>query len=449
MPVVSVNPNNQTYTQPNVPRAEDKSYAGAMVDTTSMPNVNLITHISGSRWKATYFSQILGKSDQLSGQQVTLDPSKQQYKRYLEMELKVSSPLSSSQDAATGNMELGGSATMYPVLIPNVGDMFIANVGNGETGLFRVTKTTRNSIYKNATYSIDYIAIGKEDALRYGDLVQKTVESVVFVLDFYQHGLNPYLHEEEYANIQKLMISYAPLLDYYMNTFFNNNKSTLLVPNQNGKVYDSYFMSFFKSVFDQSEHPTIRNIRLISDGDDPCFKKFCIWDAIKQRDKTYLETAWKKYCLVDTRFFPGSTYLTTYAYIGFDYVIYPQASEIELFNVDIDKRKPPAPIGLVSNANPIDPVIPDPNNINQTLPLIHNVEITADSHYVFSSAFYAGTKTEMSQLELAITYYLDNEPIPLDIIFRLSETAKKWGYLERYYYIPLVLILLRYGIKTQ
>jgi hypothetical protein len=77
-------------------------------------------------------------------------------------------------------------------------------------------------------------------------------------------------------------------------------------------------------------------------------------------------------------------------------------------------------------------------------PLINPVLI--DDYYVLSQAFYENT-TGQSKLELAVRDYLEDRAINKDLLLAFCDTYHGWGGLERFYYTPIVLMLIRAAIR--
>src|ERR1035437_5683225 len=83
-------------------------FKSTFVDLKWEPRVNLLTHIEGSSWIVNYYSQVITTDSNLSGQQYTKNPVYQSYKLIKDMEMKVTSPLATSQDAETKAMTVTG-----------------------------------------------------------------------------------------------------------------------------------------------------------------------------------------------------------------------------------------------------------------------------------------------------------------------------------------------------
>ena len=157
--IVDFSDDDAVVEKPNVVRSTPPESKGVVVDTRYESKANLLTHVEGAPWNVNYYSQVLNTDNAPIGQQPDRNAIYQQY-MFIEMfEIKVTQPLTTSQDPTSKEMTLIGAANVYPHVIPNRGDMFIADVGDGRTAIFKVTNTERKSIFKDTCYAIDYMLI--------------------------------------------------------------------------------------------------------------------------------------------------------------------------------------------------------------------------------------------------------------------------------------------------
>ena len=158
MPIVNDKPKYPTIPdQPIITTTEVKEYIDVSNDNKIIDAANLLTHVEGSSYTVDYYSQVLTKDSPLAGPMMNRNAIYQQYTRINNLELKVNNPLTYTQDEVTKSIKGVGSATIYAMtVIPNIGDIFIANIANGNIGIFRITTSERKSIFKNTVYTIDY-----------------------------------------------------------------------------------------------------------------------------------------------------------------------------------------------------------------------------------------------------------------------------------------------------
>lgn len=450
-------------TPPNIPMTMvgvvDVDYQATYVDLKWLPRTQLLTHIEGAKWVVDYYSQVITKDSALSGVEVTTSGVYQSYTEIKQLELRVSSVLSTSQDDQTKVMRVGGSAIILPVIIPNVGDMFSAPIGEGKVGVFRVISSVKKSIFQESCYEIGYNldtdATDKRDALK-----NKTVLTYYYVKNHLLYGKNPLITTDTFNALAGLQIKYRSVLQNYCNKYISKEYGTLLVGGQGGvRVYDPYQARHIHDGFSVDECTSLAQLRLLSITDDNHLSHTSVWDAFMQQDETILNLSFTKYGLLNTVHFARDPQLRSIYYTGIDKVIYPEDPKA---NVDEEIRylqKPLEESTLTSTSEVVVlPYIADSNtpvsnlrgvnlNVldNQTAPIIYPV--TQDTYYIFSSHFYTGD-TQMSILEQMVLDFIQRKPVDLIQLSELLVLSQTWPSLEKYYYTPFILLMAKEALNT-
>lgn len=453
MPLLVDTPNAPPVEKPTPVQIAKPAYKGVVVDTQYIPQSSLITGIEGSSWTVDYFSQVVNDDNDLSGQQIARDPIYQQYRLIRGMELKVQNPLTPSQDTDSKQLTITGTAVTYPFLIPQEGDMFIADVGDGREGVFRITNTEVRSYFEQACYQIDYVQVDYSTALRRGDLIRKVVEELYFVRDFLLHGQNPLLYKQDYIDVQTLSQRYAEILDVYMRMFMSHEFKTLILPGQDYPIYDHFVAKAITALFEVSRHPDLMQMRVLNVDDSDVLKCFTLWDMLIRRDADLLPFVNKRVGLVNARSFTERPQLEGIRYTGINYVVYPTDPDV---CVDYEVRKPQVPASSTEHVKPV----PARKGALEYLmgkkvlsglpynkaPLIKDV--TVDDYYIFSQAFYEEQDGGLSQLEALVRDYLNDKAIDRSTLVLLTETYQAYGGLERFYYLPIILLLIKASIRS-
>ena len=413
-----------------------------VVDTRYVPIKNLLVNIEGSPWPVTYYRQVLDSDTALSGQQTNRQGPYQQYIKIEEMILKVTSALASSQDPTTKNMSVVGSANTYPPLIPNMGDMFIADIGDGRTAVFRIQNSERKSIFKDATYTVDYTLIDYATDDRVADLEQKTIDTKVFVNDFLLYNQNPILEKSDYDVIKSLQRGGFDLVNYYFSSFANREFLTMTVPDGDQRTYDHWVALTVQRFFTATDHPMVQQLRVLNVSDDPTMVLPNIWDAIYRREPSIVARCSQEYAKVPTTMFDSYPRMDGIYYSGLYYAIYPLDAQYGVnrpsnlqAKLDISER--------LTNLTPAQQIGSYVENAVTTLLI---PPVTADS-YVFTPAFYANG-TNQTVLELLVWKYLNQQPLDNKRLLALVQDVSHWGRLEQFYYIPIILILIKASIRS-
>lgn len=438
--------------QPNNVQIAASTFRGVTVDTRYIPSSSLLTHIEGSSWTVNYYSQVLNADNQVQGQNLSLSPLYQQYKLVRSFEFKVTSPLTSSQDANSKSMQVTGAANIYPFLIPNVGDMFIADIGDGREAVFKVTSSERRAIYKDTAHAVGYVLIDYQSPERAGDFDAKTVETVVFVKDFLEYSQNPLLHEADYQAAKTLESRYRELLEMYFHSFASNEFKTLLVPFQVNPVYDAFLTKAIKAVFTTWDSPQLQTMRELNVSGDDAMKSITLWDALVSRRKSLLRSASRRTGLVIAHGFSRDPMLDGIYYSGVRYVVYPKDPTPSADVFAMGAKKPLSDTQLINGPTEVTHLDELLNTIvlqglpEGNTPLIK--PILEDDYYVLSQAFYRGDVANLSRLESCVMDYLDHKALNYRTLLAFCDNHYSWGALERFYYVPVILMLIKANLRS-
>lgn len=428
----------------------EPKYKSTVVDSNYQSLRSLITHIEGSSWVVKYYQQILTINEELTPLQLDKDPVYQQYTEISDLELKVSTPLSSSQDSDTGIYEIVGTATIYPPLIPNYGDMFIADIGDGRSGIFSVTSSRRLSILTEPCFEVEYVFISIMKQMYEDDLERKTIKKVNFVKKLIEHGENPLLVTSDYNDYLKINEVRRDLIGSYFGNFFNKKISSLAVPDQKRLTFDPWLVKAITSTIDIDEFPLLRNIKNYSVELPDVTKPKTIWDALIQNRSEDIPLCSEKLALVESYFFGIIPQYEGIYFTNVQTVVYPIDKSEKPLNFsamapgkfkssDIRHQFENTILGSLSQLSK-----PTGEGIESLYP-IHPV--TKDDYYVFSEAFYFHQYEQQSQLETLVRDMLTRKPVNRKVLLKLCENSYHWTSLDRFYYTPILLILLKLATR--
>lgn len=432
-------------------------YKGVTVDSKQIPRETLVTHLEGQAWHVDYYRQIIGRDTGIKGQQIGLSAVYQQYELIRGLELKVTSPLSVSQEAAEKEMTVTGSSNFYGFTIPNEGDMFIADVGDGREGVFQVTKSQRMTMFDGSPYQIDYVQVDMNDAQRAKDLNDKVVKTVVFRLDYLRDGYNPMIDSGEASRIIELEDAYERLLAFYFADFYSREHRTLVVPNQGLPTYDPFLTQFIAKILPLDSHPLLKDMALLNVSMDQACYEMTLWNCLERLDVKMLHIVAQEMGIVPVaKFFTRPMFNSVY-YTKIKQVVYPTQ-----FQTNVDegyKRYRPRPstepfregsvrFRELKRQIPITELITDTaegpyyTDAESRQPDIKAV--TCDQYYVFSEEFYNHQRSNepLSRLEQLTLCALKGEKIDLDKLAKVIENCMDWDNVERFYYFPVLFLLL-------
>lgn len=430
-------------------------YKGIAVDTRFIPSAALLTHVEGYSWTLSrYYSQVRDKSNNLEGQQVNRKASNQQYVAINMLDIKVQQPLNhGDQDQTDKTKKVTGSAIFPPnTVIPNEGDMFVADAGDGQEYVFQIMSTRQLSMFKQSTYEVEYELIDYATPERMYDFEMKTDKTVFYHKDFRYHGQNPLLESDEHYAVNAIQSLYFEITRRWWHEFFSREYATLLIPNQEAPIYDPYFARFVRGMFETTDAPEIQKLRLLNGyGDDHFVGLTTILNVIQQKDKTLLSYVQEDMGYCSTRLFIRDPMMEGIFHSGIPYTMYPNIPEdtTDTYYWQWKKtlsgetlRAGPSRLGRISM------MLEDQNLLGLPYgdtPLIH--EIAGSKTYIFSDKFYSQAEQGQSKIELAVRDYINNKAIDPRLLVAFCKTSHAWGALERFYFTPIVLMLCNSWIR--
>lgn len=446
-------------------KAVDEGYKGVTVDSAVTPLANIIQYAEGHSWEVEYFSQVLGADDEPQPHAIDRSAPYQQYVLVKGFELKVTSPLTPSQDQESRSMVLEGTALVPTGLIPNKGDAFFADIGQGREGHFTVTSVEKKTHFKQAVYSINYEITNYSDhdssAIR-TDLDSKLVKVVHFVKDHNYLGVNPLMLTEDFNFRIEFQKAYKTLIHYYFSDFFSREYRTLLVPDQAFPTYDPFLVDTILRWVEVEDHPYVSQVSRPRLNNGLGRLPDTVWTALAQMDYTILRNAVHKTGLLHKSYFRGQPDLAGLFYLGVTNVVYQNeaGTGVDSGYVDVCTPQITATVEAgkmrFSDLTRLRPIAELPglyyagtlsegDNATPSLPMIAPVSQT--SHYVFSENFYSGIGNLASDLERLVYQALKHDTLEKPLLSKLAQGAMNWDNLERFYYIPVILALLRVSIR--
>lgn len=454
MPILNQRPKPpkkpETYETPPAPVVDKPAYKSSVVDTKYQPKESLLTHIEGSPWIVKYYQQLIGEDQELASQELDKDPVYQQYIEIENLELRVSGSLDGSQSDRTKSLDYTGEAYVYPPVIPNVGDMFLADIGDGREGVFVVTESTRLSIFKESCFSIGYTLRNLSDEERRQDLKAKSVKHQHFVKRFLQHGKDPLVVTEDYNTYLSLEGAWRQLISYYFSRYYDHEIASLKVPDQRYITYDPFIVSFIKAFVEGSEHAHVFKMKRYAVDIAGYRTPTTLWDLLLHPKEHHLSVLQQQLALVDSTYFGiipqyESVYFSSVKDVVFpidgqyDDICHTDYGQGKMNPRDIAFQFKETKLGRLSELSNLNKE--KEANVKRTLP------VTKDSYYVLTRAFYHQESSNCCLLERLVLDYIQGQPIEQETLLTLADDAKRWTALDGFYYIPIILLLMKVTIR--
>lgn len=445
MPIARLRPDAPSPIAINLPKIQSPDYKSVVGDEKNIPLQSLIAYVEGAPWTVQYYSQLLSKHNDLKDYDPSQPDIYQQYTRINNTELRVSSPLTDSYDAETGITKVTGAGHLPTCIVPNVGDLFIANVDSGDDAFFRISTVERKTFNRQSVFYIEYDLTGltAQHPEQYTNLNEKVQRTYFFHKDRLIDNLDPLVTPEENETILTAKSFLEENIRYYFKTFYNKNYSAMVLPYQRTTFYDALIVRFILRIVNSFQADEIRLLNNITIDHEPYLSQPTIWDMLLQRDYSMLQYINKNMGWVGAVAFFRDASIAGARYQRMNYFMYP---------IDADKS-----VELTTNTQPklalLDDLTETQSNHslsgmlnetfnfqNTTVPILPPV--FENGSYVFTPAFYSDT-TGKSLLETLTIRYLKQETLDLSLVMRVVKNYHQWTRLEQYYFSPVIWVLLK------
>lgn len=414
-----------------------------VVDNQTRPVASLRGFVEGMRCIVNYYSCVATQADATYGHDVGKSPLLQQYNKINNLDIVLDGDITTTQDTKDKTFVISGSAFITTGLIPNEGDLFSMDVGDGRVGIMQVNNSQRMTAVNNAVYQIDFKQIFYvSDTARYGDLESKVIQNLHFIRDFAQFGKDPVVTTSVFADLKALSKIQYDLVEDYLRAFTNRNHRLLVCGGQTRVTYDAFAVKTLRAVTDSRSHPAIEQLRFLTDMVDDQLDQPTLWDALLQRRSDLLIGCRDRSKVIDARLHSRQPVLRSLRYSGAELLVFPYSRTASLEDknegaVDWTPTASMTPGGAVSlHARSGTPEAPAAH-----LPPLHPV--CKDGFYVLSEAFYTNDPANQSLLEKLTWDYLQGDGISSRNLHYLVSNHRAWTAPERYFYVPVVLILIR------
>lgn len=472
MPLYNVPPSPPTPDigqQSPVPKIYPADYRHSVVSAKTQALAPLLTHIEGSTWVVDYYAQVLGADEEPTAYAPGQLDVYQQYRLVRGFVLKLQGSLTVGEDQPTMEMQISGSAVIFPGTVkPNFGDAFIADIGDGRAGIFVLDTPQKNTLMKETCYNITFTLRQYADADDVLRINNRVVDTLYYRQDFLTYGKNPVVTEGVVTTDKTLKYLEATRLREFLADFYSDEYSTLLVPSQSHGTYDKYVTRAIVTLYDRNLNPMLGKLRELNCDGHPIMEQHSLYDLMISLDSTMLPIVFKQMQMATTRLFHYLPYMNSIRFSGLKYLIMPTqtrsvvdkqyvaASGALISFQGTQVRTEPATdlvaanlayIAALTQSTPInhDDAIPavylDPD-----VPLYHAV---GDGwSYVLSDAFYAQNTAGYSKFEHLLQNALTTQQIPTRPLLAMAAVMSTWEPLDRFYYTPLLLIMLKISQGT-
>lgn len=449
-------------------KAYPEAYRGIAIDTKYIPKSSMLAWINGSNWRVTYFSQILDATQEPTPLALDRQPPYQQYQRIMGLDIKVNQPLDITQDERIRTFSVTGAGHTYPAITPNQGDMMLGNIGDGRIGIFTITSARRETYMRDSTYAIEWKMVGFLTQQQIDNLEAKTQITYYWDANKLGSGCNPFVTEAEQAANSEFAKTRAEIIRRYIADFFSVQFSTFLVPDQLNTTYDHFVVKLLLNILDTGESWTLRKAKVLNVMSEPVMRQTTMWDMLACQNPTMGCGATERAHLVMTMISRWKPELQAIGYSGIPRMVYPIDAPTDVdsqykgsnrcrpegipYQAGQPRRPEKGPYRTQAQRNDkwFQRTAPeDQRDLNKAWSFPPDIKpVVIDDYYVFSEAFYYEDAKLQSKLEMLAWQMIKGEQINKEQLLAVIKCCLSWDNLERFYYHPVLILLLGYAIRN-
>lgn len=433
-------------------------YRHAVVDSKEQIYTSLLTNLPGMKWTGWLYTQVKGAQEEFAPFDRNKDIPLQQYRLIKDYEMLVQGNLTQTIED-DGTVLFRGTAITYPLWMVNYGDIWIADVGQGQAGFFTVTAVTKKTMFKESIYELSLSMVEPMSAELARVLPFFVQETYHFQRDFLKYGQNPYLIEDEYANKKELEKMRDTHHEIYANQFMNHQVKSFVVPEpSNAPTYDPFVTKAVTSMIDLMKLNILARMNRFNVADFGIEDAITLFDCLLQRKPELLCcTAVRKVKLINVRQMQRNVRYHTFAFSGYRNLVTPDGGTFD--NTGTGNGVVMIP---TSNNGCGCATYPDPDDITgivgttlggggQTpsdgtegtaLPNIHS------SAYILSEAFYEGDRPTMTKFERLLWDGMELKTVNAADVLVYYRSWCKWSRQDKFYLGPLLFILTEYALRS-
>lgn len=370
------------------------------LDTTKYANTNkmLVGFIKGKRVNVTYY-RLLNREGTNNRTNIADVPSSRnvldaEYMKILNLEITLPKEFDFQVNNAQSSMSIKGTAMFYPNMNPNIGDLFLMEMGDGRFGVCRVSQVTPMSWRTDRIYTVDFVVHEFATHENHDPTEGSVTITTVFSKENYLGGNAALLSETTYLNLQKIREIRSNLCRYYHSAFFDTNLCSYIRPDG---IYDPCVVKFMTNKITMDDlHVRPKNLL----GQIADLYQKSIWARLEDRFNTSL-------------YFLSPYYILS----GYD------QTRMGVFVTELYGRTILSPSDDESEAQV----------------------------YLYSNNFYQGKVAQMSAEELMVYKAITSRKAP-DLAVLISEyldAMVSLTKLEQFYKIPLYLHLIDMALLPQ
>jgi len=229
-----------------------ESYHHTIVESRYIPHTSLLSHVPGEPTPTEWYRGSYGRDEEQFGFAPESIETYQSYKRIHNLIVKLDDGNGNTNFDPT-KAEIGHTLSGYVLfdLTPNLGDLFIKDIGDGRAGLYVVYEQPEIfTIHADKVYHFEARLEAIVDAVIMDNLNRKVIEELYYSKDSHVGGGNAVLTANDHNLNGRLYDMQVAIIDDILANHYFWEEETIIVPNDKDEwIYDPYLAKFLSYVF--------------------------------------------------------------------------------------------------------------------------------------------------------------------------------------------------------
>lgn len=239
-----------------------KELETTVITASDVTQTAITNNIAGYKWEVDYYNQIIGNGDEPKQPDVTYNITLQSYRKIENLEIIMSSPLTS-----TNPSELGGDGYININGTVHQHDIFIAKIHNNKTAIFKIEEVILDTYEDNNIYKINFKLFGySTDKILYENIINKVATNYVYNNEYRFTNQSPTILKKDVYNFEYGMNTIKGVMTTYFNKYYDRKMNYVAIEDNNGKMIDPYLNDFIIKAYSGIDYNLLTDVnRMVGD----------------------------------------------------------------------------------------------------------------------------------------------------------------------------------------
>lgn len=311
---LAVNPLGTAKPPPSeTPKIYTENYKHSIVDSRYQPETSLLTMVAGTPIRVWFYNPFINADEETTPFGPDNAPTYQSYTEIKDLIIKQEGGGSFNFDPehATSDKTYSGFVSLGEKP-PLRNACFIADIGDGNAGLFMVTEQPEvRNVTANKVYLITYRLVSILSKEWNDLLTSRVVEWLVYSKDSALRGGSSVISKGEYLEAEKIAQWEETIASYLFRTYYWNSERTFVYDAPDGrKVYDEYLVNFLCAMIPPALRGPYPHINQFSTQygarEFGSFGDINVWEVLLRNDWNLLGQCSNKASFIETTRLAGT-----------------------------------------------------------------------------------------------------------------------------------------------